>query len=156
MPYSDPINAGIRDCLIANRIPSLYEEVCSRVSLADFFVIAAELAMTRLSNYYIYREPFFDQSLGVKFRDRFKPGRITAESCPYSEGRLPDPEAGCSSSERTNFSKSLREVFVENIYSDLPEQTAWKFGAAVSGAHTVGSTTYANSGFEGAWSSAES
>jgi hypothetical protein len=47
MNFNDPDNDGIVPCLIYNRFLEVYAQVCDKVSLADFLVIAAEAAMIR-------------------------------------------------------------------------------------------------------------
>jgi hypothetical protein len=72
------------------------KEFCSRISLADFVVIAAEavINITRQpvlnseKNPYIIRKP-------IDFRSQFKFGRTTATSCDDSIGFMPNPQKGC-------------------------------------------------------------
>lgn len=54
---------------------------------------------------------------------------------------MPNPENGCD---------GLKSIFVDHIYA---AQTGdeWALTAAISGAHTLGSATIANSGYDGFW-----
>ena len=57
---------------------------------------------------------------------------------------MPNPELGCA---------GLSDIFIDHIYKDQGEH-AWNLTAAISGAHTLGSATIANSGYNGFWDSA--
>ena len=54
---------------------------------------------------------------------------------------MPNPTDGCL---------GLGEIFLKHIYSG--QANPWALTAAISGAHTLGSATIANSGFDGFWS----
>lgn len=56
---------------------------------------------------------------------------------------MPNPELGCT---------GLKSIFVDHIYLKQGTATAWELTAAISGAHTLGSATIANSGYNGFWS----
>ena len=56
---------------------------------------------------------------------------------------MPNPVLGCS---------GLESIFSQYIYKC--QSNAWELTAAISGAHTLGQATVANSGFNGFWSSA--
>lgn len=58
-------------------------------------MIIAEAAMSRAHSSYDATNPFKDGTLAQKFRGGFKFGRVTAKTCEYNVGRMPDPEAGC-------------------------------------------------------------
>jgi catalase (peroxidase I) len=58
---------------------------------------------------------------------------------------MPNPELGCD---------GLSSIFIDHIYSNTGTR-AWEFTAAISGAHTLGSATIANSGYDGFWGSSE-
>ena len=58
---------------------------------------------------------------------------------------MPNPELGCD---------GLSDIFIDHIYKEYDDQ-AWNLTAAISGAHTLGSASIANSGYDGFWSSAE-
>lgn len=61
---------------------------------------------------------------------------------------MPNPTDGCGGT------LGLKNIFVDHIYkgSDTQNSNAWKQTAAISGAHTLGKATIANSGFNGFWS----
>jgi len=56
---------------------------------------------------------------------------------------MPNRVVGCS---------GLESIFYTNIYKCQTDN--WDLTAAISGAHTLGQATIANSGFNGFWSSA--
>lgn len=58
---------------------------------------------------------------------------------------MPNPELGCD---------GLSDIFVDHIYSTTGDR-AWEMTAAISGAHTLGSATIANSGYDGFWGDQE-
>lgn len=57
---------------------------------------------------------------------------------------MPNPENGCD---------GLEDIFVDHIYKGTGRE--WEFTAAISGAHTLGSATIENSGYNGFWSSSD-
>ena len=65
---------------------------------------------------------------------------------------MPVATSGCMSPDLPN---TLTGVFLNNVYADYSDSEAWKLTAAISGAHTLGATEMANSGFDGTWSDAE-
>lgn len=144
--FNDPDNAGLEACLTATNIQSVYENHCDVASLADFIVIASEAAMARTATGFDSNNQFAAGSLESKFRNRFKAGRTTAESCDVT-GLLPAAEAGCT---------DLESVFINHIYSDARGRRRtngkWRLTAAISGAHTLGGAKPENSGFVGTWS----
>lgn len=147
--FEDPDNKGLPECLELYNMPSVYEGFKDDVSLADFFVIAAEAAMGRTATDYNEKYRFASSSLANKFREGFKYGRSTLNECPF-EGRMPNPEHGCMGKDGHD---GLKQIFVDHIYRD--EEFPWAMTAAISGAHTVGSAKPENSGYDGHWSSAE-
>jgi len=78
-------------------MPDLYAKHCSKVSLADFLVIIGEAVMGRAATKYDASEPFEDDSVLANFRDNFKYGRKTVDTCGWSKKRLPNPAIGCDS-----------------------------------------------------------
>ena len=124
--------------------------MCSLVSLADFFVVASEAVMGYLAPNFDSSNVYKEGSLAKRFRDQFVPGRTTALTCPFAEGRMPVATSGCKSS--AGLPNTLSDVFVDNIYGGFTTEEAWRLTAAISGAHTLGSTSYENSGFFGTWS----
>merc|ERR1719453_3004320 len=105
---------------------SLYHEVCTEISLADFFVLAAEGVMTHTRH--------MAGSDDVNFKALFEYGRRTAFDCSFAHGRLPNPDNGCSATE---------VVFVKHL------GLTWEESAALMGVHTLGRTHLQNSGFHG-------
>lgn len=78
-------------------------------------------------------------------------GRTTTEACHWNEDRMPNPEHSCEGNVDLG-QDGLRQIFVDNIYGGAPD--AWTMTAAISGAHTVGSASPENSGYDGHWSDA--
>jgi catalase (peroxidase I) len=52
LDFSDPDNLGLEQCIQNFKIQDVYAKHCTKVSLADFFVIAAEAAMGRSATGY--------------------------------------------------------------------------------------------------------
>jgi len=138
----DPDNRGLQECLAHGEfgfsLRDVYHHHCTRISLADFIVIAAEAVMTvlrdrvRASN---------DKAAVLRFRERFLFGRTTAvESCRFEAQRLPNPEIGCS---------DVTRVFIGNLGLDA------RGAAALMGVHTIGRARIENSGYSGFWSDPE-
>jgi len=57
---------------------------------------------------------------------------------------LPNPEEGCD---------GLSDIFVDQIYAGHDDP--WRMTAAISGAHTLGSASIANSGYDGFWGASD-
>jgi hypothetical protein len=87
--------------------------------------------------------------LAKKFRDQFRYGRETAETCEWADGLMPDPEKGCD---------DVNSIFKEHMFkyradgSNNPNKDKKRLTAAIMGAHTLGSAKLDNSGYEGQWS----
>lgn len=144
--FKDPDHAGLAGCLAWTNASSIYDKWCSKISLADFLVLAGEAMAGSLAVDYDKDDAFKDGTLLSKFRDQFGFGRITKETCPENIGKMPNPENGCS---------DLKEIFVEHIYKQRGRfgyKKAWNILAALSGVHTIGSAKPENSGYDGAWS----
>lgn len=153
LDFDDMDNKGLEDCVDSTFgthnqnmiLHTVYDDFCDRVSLADYVVIAAEavMALTRGS-------PENIRDANAKFRRSFQFGRITADTCEWSHGRLPNPEHGCP---------VLNRIFVQNIFGpmiqDGDEDKAWKMTAALMGVHTLGRAEVSNSGYHGWWSDRE-
>merc|ERR1719330_577362 len=132
--FDDADNTGLADCLYAGSefgtsIHDAYAQHCSDVSLADFLVISAEVLMEKLS----------PDGVSFGFKDRFKFGRTTAESCDFAHGRLPNPERSCD---------AVEDTFVTRM------GLSWDEAAALMGVHTLGRAKPENSGYDGWWSDA--
>ena len=141
-------NLGLPSCILEYDIPTIYSNHSADLSLADFFVIAAEAAMSRAATDYNADDQFAEGTLAQKFRDGFKYGRTTVQTCDWNTERMPNPEYGCNGDEE-NGHDGLKQIFVNNIYAG--REDAWTLTAAISGAHTVGSASPANSGYDGHW-----
>lgn len=141
----DPDNMGLEQCLTDSGLQTVYDKFCDTVSLADFIVIAAEAVTARTTTNYNSSAEFANGTLEATFRDKFLAGRATTEQCPFINNRMPDAELGCT---------DLQSIFIEHIFADTKgkDRNKWKLVAAISGAHTIGQATTANSGFEGKWS----
>jgi len=126
-------------------MPQVYSRYCDKVSLADFLVIIAEAVMARTATGYKSVETLWHKkSLATTFRDNFKVGRKTVETCEWNVGRMPNPERGCS---------DLRSVFLKNIF--YGRSNGWSLTMAISGVHTLGKASKENSGYSGHWSDAK-
>lgn len=144
--FNDPDNKGLKECLTKFDVVTLYNKWCHKLSLADFFVLHAEAVMGMLATDFDSTNPFKEGSLAGRFRDQFHAGRQTDESCPDNVGLMPNPEDGC---------KGLETVFVNNIFKRWGKWRGWRWTAAISGAHTLGSAHVQNSGYHGTWSTPE-
>jgi len=137
--FDDVDNKGLKPCLVTGEfgksLSTTYLPVCKDVSLADFFVIAAEAVMMETREH-------AGTGLGklLDFRSRFQYGRTTSMSCPSAKGRLPNPEEGCAATER---------VFNRNM------GLTWALSTALMGVHTLGRAQTENSGYNGWWTDAE-
>jgi hypothetical protein len=92
-------NLGLPSCILEYDIPGIYSNHSRRLSLADFFVIAAEAAMARAATDYNADDVFAEGTLAQKFRDGFKYGRTTVQTCDWNTERMPNPEYGCNGDE---------------------------------------------------------
>lgn len=138
--FHDADNAGLAECIHEGEfgvsLADAYEDYCTTISLADFFVIAAEAIMN------VSRQHVLDDDTtrsAIDFRSNFKWGRTTALSCAFAEGRLPNPENSCS---------AVNETFVQSM------GLSWAQAAALSAVHTLGRAHVDNSGYDGWWSDA--
>lgn len=141
LDFADADNAGLAECIYKGEhgvsIADAYKDFCTSISLADFFVISAEAVMN-ISRKHTLDE--FPSRTPVEFRNKFMYGRTTALNCHFAEGRLPNPENGCS---------AVEETFVNSL------GLTWDEAAALSGVHTLGRAQIKNSGYNGWWSDAE-
>eukprot|EP00448_Togula_jolla_P002505 CAMPEP_0170604362 /NCGR_PEP_ID=MMETSP0224-20130122/19382_1 /TAXON_ID=285029 /ORGANISM="Togula jolla, Strain CCCM 725" /LENGTH=462 /DNA_ID=CAMNT_0010929259 /DNA_START=56 /DNA_END=1444 /DNA_ORIENTATION=- len=135
---TDPDNAGLAACLYAGEygvsLRDVYVNFCTHVSLADFLVIAAEAVIDWSRRHAVRSDPTIST---FHLEWRFRYGRRTAEYCPESKHKLPNPEGSCSEVER---------VFVQNM------GLTWEEAAALMGVHTLGRAKPENSGYDGWWS----
>lgn len=140
LDLQDPDNAGLAECLYEGEfgvsILQAYQEHCTKVSLADFIVIAGESAM-HLSRQHVLQADAAAAS--IDFKSGFRYGRTTAATCSWARGRLPDPERGCAANE---------ETMVDAM------GLSWRETAALMGVHTLGRAEIRHSGYNGFWSDA--
>eukprot|EP00441_Pelagodinium_beii_P003137 CAMPEP_0197704080 /NCGR_PEP_ID=MMETSP1338-20131121/125758_1 /TAXON_ID=43686 ORGANISM="Pelagodinium beii, Strain RCC1491" /NCGR_SAMPLE_ID=MMETSP1338 /ASSEMBLY_ACC=CAM_ASM_000754 /LENGTH=1269 /DNA_ID=CAMNT_0043287979 /DNA_START=196 /DNA_END=4006 /DNA_ORIENTATION=- len=142
--FADPDNVGLAPCLTGTGslhanvegvgLASIYHDFCTSVSLADFFVIAAEAVMAYTRKMAV--DPS-NSTFDPGFKSQFKFGRVTSTACEYAAGRMPNPEHGCA---------ATRDVFLDNLLLD------WRGAAALMGVHTLGRVHIGNSGYHGWWS----
>jgi len=139
--FHDGDNAGLAECIHTGdhgvALADAYVDFCTSISLADYFVIAAEAVMKLSRAHVLADDPTRAE---IDFRSRFKWGRTTAMSCELAEGRLPNPENSCS---------AVEETFVDSM------GLTWGESAALMGVHTLGRAHIANSGYNGWWSDAQ-
>jgi len=138
--FSTGDNAGLEKCLKSAKIPEAYAKHCHTVSLADFTVIAAEAVMGRTATKYNKDDPFVKDGLLDTFRENFLAGRETANTCPWSNDRMPNAEDGLD---------AMKEVFVDHVFN--ASKDGWRMASALIGAHTIGGASLENSGYEGTW-----
>ncbi len=95
LAFDDADNRGLSSCLASGgtSLAQAYAQVCDRVSLADFAVIAAEGLMAAVAT-----NP---AATAQMFKSNAMWGRTTATSCAHTqEGGLPNPEESCNDLER--------------------------------------------------------
>jgi len=139
--FEDPDNTGLAPCMYSGEfgisVGEAWRDHCTQISLADFFVVAAEAVMT------FTRENALADGLHsgtFPFRENFRYGRTTVEDCSFVHGRLPNPENGCPANE---------DVFVQHMGLN------WGQTAALMAVHSLGRAKVENSGYDGFWSDAE-
>jgi len=135
--FADPDNMGLKGCLLDAiteadsvnvTLETMWQEWCTEVSVADFFVIVAE-ALIEATLPPAQRAPF-----GSAFENQFRFGRETMSTC--NPGLLPNPEHACD---------AVEDNFIKNLGLD------WTTAAALMGVHTLGRALPQNSGFDGFW-----
>jgi len=138
LDFDDEDNLGLKGCMLKAgsgdgsehgvSLESLWQEFCTEVSIADFFVIAAETLMAAAS-------PSKDMDMWMmSFFKGFRFGRKTAKTCHPPD--LPKPDNAC--------------VAVEKSFIDRLGLTADQ-ATALMGVHTLGRAQLNNSGFDGFW-----
>jgi hypothetical protein len=65
--------------------------------------------MGRTATLYNSKDYYADYTFAKKLRDNFKFGRITASTCSWNKGLMPNPMDSCD---------GLTEIFIDNIYED--------------------------------------
>jgi hypothetical protein len=143
MYFADGDNTGLADCLTDSGLAATYTDYCEDVSLADFIVIIGEAVMGRTAARYSADNYYEVGGVAKVFLENFKFGRTSADTCSWATGLMPNPEDGCD---------GLSSIFVDHIYAGTGSE--WEHTAAISGAHTLGSATIANSGYDGFWGDA--
>merc|ERR1719446_1041662 len=137
----DGDNAGLAECISTGEhgssLADAYADHCTTISLADFFVIAAEAVM-EVSRQHVLNDD--SSRIAIDFKSNFKYGRTTALNCEFAEGRLPNPENSCG---------AVEDVFVTNM------GLSWEETAALMGVHSLGRAQVSNSGYDGWWSDFE-
>ncbi|CAE7193579.1 APX5 [Symbiodinium sp. KB8] len=138
---SDPDNGGLPACLSSGEhgisLVEVYQNYCATVSLADFLVIAAEAVMMSTRARHLAQA---SSAPALDLKSSFRFGRTTALSCAFAEGRLPNPERGCT---------AVEETFVDSM------GLTWTEAAALMAVHTLGRAQVSNSGYHGWWSDPE-
>jgi hypothetical protein len=137
--FNHPDNNGLLECMKTGdhgqpdaTLMAAYQQHCGQVSVADFFVIAAEAVMMQTRTWATN-----GQAQELDFKSNFKYGRTTAASCPGADGRLPNPENGCN---------DVAKVFEGQL------QLSRRGAVALMGVHSLGRAHPQNSGYEGWWS----
>merc|ERR1719277_2471533 len=139
--FADPDNNGLKGCLLHEikerdssdvSLESMWQNWCTEISVADFFVIAAE-ALIEASLPEAQRA-----KMRAAFEQQFRFGRETKTTC--SPGALPNPEEACDAVEAN---------FITNLGLN------WTTSTALMGVHTIGRALPENSGFDGFWVSGE-
>jgi len=110
----------------------MWQDFCTDVSAADFFVIAAEALMT------VTTPPEHRNKWDASFKSNFRFGRQTAVTC--SPEPLPNPIHSCD---------AVKDVFVDRM------GLTWTQSTALMGVHTLGRALPENSGYDGFWVSQE-
>lgn len=135
--FKDPDNNGLQGCLLhaVNEPDSsnvslelMWQDYCTEVSAADFFVIVAE-GLMEATMPKKWRAHF-----GAQLERQFRFGRETQAQC--DPGLLPNPAEACDAVEK-NFIKKLG--------------LNWEEATALMGVHTLGRALPSNSGFDGFW-----
>jgi len=135
--FDDPDNLGLQGCMLTAvhepdssnvSLELMWQDYCTEVSAADFFVIVAEALMeaTIPAEHQI--------KWGDSFRTNFRFGRRTQQSCAPEP--LPNPAHACD---------AVQDVFVDRM------GLTWTEASALMGVHTLGRALPSNSGFDGFW-----
>jgi len=102
--------------------------------------------MGRTAKSYKEDNEYAPGTLARAFRDQFRAGRTTVESCSWNTGLMPDPEAGCD---------DVMSLFGSHVFKFTRGREKKRLTAAILGAHTLGSAKRENSGYDGVWSSSD-
>jgi len=135
--FEDHDNKGLQGCLLTSvherdssnvSLELMWQDYCTEVSAADFFVIAAEALIEAT----LPEE--FRAEWGSQMEKQFRFGRETQFTCKPEA--LPNPAFSCHAVE-DNFIKKLG--------------LNWRESTALMGVHTLGRALPENSGFDGFW-----
>jgi len=136
--FQDPDNGGLKGCMLTAvherdssnvSLELMWQDFCTEVSIADFFVIAAEALMENTA------PDFQSQRMwGRSFAGNFRFGRTTALECSPEE--LPNPIHSCD---------AVEDVFMNRMGLSATGATA------LMGVHTLGRALPENSGYNGFW-----
>jgi len=135
--FEDADNNGLKGCLLEAvhepdstnvSLELMWQDYCTEVSVADFFVIVAEALMEATV------PEAFRADFGSKLESQFRFGRETQATC--SPGLLPNPGESCDAVEKN---------FINNLGLN------WEESTALMGVHTLGRALPSNSGFDGFW-----
>jgi len=139
--FEDHDNKGLKGCMLTAvnerdssdvSLELMWQSFCTEVSIADFFVIAAEALIEETVPY--AKRSTWGQSLENGFRF----GRQTALTC--SPEPLPNPVDACD---------AVEDVYMKRLGLDA------QGAVALMGVHTLGRALPENSGFDGFWVSHE-
>jgi hypothetical protein len=114
-------NNGLSE--VVGQLETLRTPYCHLISRADWWVLAGKVAVELRATVNGYTVPF-------------RYGRTDATDCSNAAGRLPSAEGGV---------EEINRVFVTQMGLDFRD------AAALLGAHTLGRTQAANSGYNGPW-----
>merc|ERR1712183_958275 len=106
----------------------MWQHFCTEVSVADFFVIAAEALMEAT----VPEES--RAAWGEEFAKNFRFGRRTQTECHPEP--LPNPVHSCD---------AVKENFIDRL------GLTWTQATALMGVHTLGRALPENSGYDGFW-----
>jgi len=135
--FEDHDNNGLKGCLLEAvsepdstnvSLELMWQDYCTEVSVADYFVIVAEALMEATV------PEAFRADFGSKLESQFRFGRETQATC--SPGLLPNPGESCDAVEKN---------FINNL------GLTWEESTALMGVHTLGRALPSNSGFDGFW-----
>lgn len=139
--FNDHDNLGLKGCMLEAvherdssnvSLESMWQEFCTQVSAADFFVITAEALMEATL------PAEHKAAWGDLFRQKFQFGRRTQTSCAPEP--LPNPTFSCD---------VVQDVFIDRM------GLSWREATALMGVHTLGRALPENSGYDGFWVSHE-
>ena len=144
--FNDPTNNGLSECVQTLGLPALYSTYCDVVSLADFFVIISEAVMARTHHSYNPDVMFASGAVSTNFRNNFRFGRETADTCPEAVDLVPKADDGCG---------GIKDAFHDHIFVKETTGMTWRYVSALSAVHGLGRAKLENNGFDGFFSDAD-